>query len=90
MVFDGSSTQSKRPLLNAKPPFMSYHRAAINEINDWAKNKICYNIIQTLCKGIKTLHKNCLCSAFNGKANPLMMLPSISKSSPTPLKCSVS
>ena len=52
--------------------------------------QLCYNIIQTLCKGIKTLHKNCLCSAFNGKANPLMMLPSISKSSPTPLKCSVS
>lgn len=27
-----------------------------------------------LCKGMRTLIKNCLCSTFKGNANPLMML----------------
>ena len=44
----------------------------------------------TLWSGMRTLTRNCLCSAFKGKANPLIIDPRISRSSPTPLKCSVS
>ena len=44
----------------------------------------------TLCRGMSTLTRNCLCSALSGSAKPLIMLPRISNSSPTPLKCSVS
>ena len=47
-------------------------------------------LIFTLCRGISTLTRNCLCSAFKGRAKPLMIDPRISRSSPTPLKCSVS
>ena len=46
--------------------------------------------ILTLWSGMRTLTRNCLCSAFKGKANPLIIDPRISRSSPTPLKCSVS
>ena len=52
--------------------------------------KIYINLIFTLCRGIRTLTRNCLCSAFKGRAKPLMIDPRISRSSPTPLKCSVS
>ena len=52
--------------------------------------KIYIIFIFTLCRGISTLTRNCLCSAFKGRAKPLMIDPRISRSSPTPLKCSVS
>ena len=60
------------------------------------RRQIIYNpqkyiiFISTLCRGISTLTRNCLCSAFKGRAKPLMIDPRISRSSPTPLKCSVS
>jgi hypothetical protein len=44
----------------------------------------------TLCRGMRTLVKNSLCSSFSGSANPLIMEPSISRSSAIPLNRSVS
>ena len=38
-----------------------------------------------LCSGIKYLFRKNLCSSFSGKAKPLIMLPSISNSSPIPM-----
>lgn len=43
-----------------------------------------------LCKGINARTRNNLCSSFRGRANPLMILPKISKSSAIPLCFSVS
>ena len=37
----------------------------------WAWNKF---IVLLWCNGIKTLNRNCRCSCFRGRANPLMML----------------
>lgn len=75
------------PFITGSVKFGSFSRNCTTQYANWGW----YTLSDlTLCKGSRTRSKNNLCSSLRGSANPLIMLPKISKSSATPLWRSVS
>ena len=60
-----------KPLTTLSVKDGSFSRNCTTQYASWAW--YCPSVFD-LCRGISTLTRNCLCSAFNGNANPLIIL----------------